>query len=193
MKQVSYCLFETPLGRCGIAWSEGQAYGTGYAVTLFQLPEATTELTESRIALSSGASEPSFPPPQIAEVINRVCKHLQGELQDFRDITVDLEGAGPFVQRVCEAAREIPVGKTVTYADLANTLGLPTGARAVGGALGKNPIPLIIPCHRVLAAAGKPGGFSAYGGRITKAKLLAIEGAVVNLCLDFGAEKEITN
>lgn len=193
MKQVSYCLFETPLGRCGIVWSEGQGYGTGYAVTLFQLPEATTELTESRIALSSGASGPSFPPPQIAEVINRVCKHLQGELQDFRDITVDLEGAGPFVQRVCEAVRDIPVGTTVTYADLANTLGRPTGARAVGGALGRNPIPLIIPCHRVHAAAGKPGGFSAYGGRITKAKLLAIEGAVVNLCLDFGAEKEITN
>jgi methylated-DNA-[protein]-cysteine S-methyltransferase len=122
-----------------------------------------------------------------------VCKHLQGELQDFRDITVDLERAGPFVQKVCEAAREIPVGHTVTYADLANTLGLPTGARAVGDALGKNPIPLIIPCHRVLAAAGKPGGFSAYGGRVTKAKLLAIEGAVVNLCLDFHAEEETTN
>jgi len=186
MKQVPYCLFETPLGWCGIAWGEGRNTGASYAVTLLQLPEATKELTESRIAKNSGAREASVPPLQIEVIINRVCKHLQGELQDFRDIPVDLDGAGPFVQKVCEAAREIPVGQTVTYADLANALGRPTAAQAVGRALGRNPIPLILPCHRVLAARGKPGGFSAYGGRATKAKLLAIEGAVVNLCLELG-------
>jgi methylated-DNA-[protein]-cysteine S-methyltransferase len=141
-------------------------------------------LTESRIAQNSGASESSVPPSPIVEVIKRVCKHLQGQLQDFRDVPVDLDGAGPFVREVCEAAREIPAGKTMTYAELANALGRPTVARAVGRALGRNPIPLIIPCHRVLAAHGKPGGFSAHGGRATKAKLLAIEGAVVNMCLD---------
>ena len=97
---------------------------------------------------------------------------------------MDLDGVGPFVRRVCEAAREIPVGQTVTYADLAKALGRPAAVRAVGRALGRNPIPLIIPCHRVLAAGGKPGGFSAYGGRVTKARLLAIEGAVVNLYLE---------
>ncbi len=193
MKQVSYCVFDTPLGRCGIAWTQGRDNGDGYAVTLFQLPEATAELTEARIARSSGANSPSNPPPQIAEVMERVSKHLRGELQDFRDVPVDLEGSGPFLQKVCEAARDIPVGQTVTYAELAKTVGQPSGARAVGGALGRNPVPLIIPCHRVLAAAGKPGGFSAYGGRITKAKLLAIEGAVVNLCLEFSTGKKITN
>ncbi|MGO8792845.1 MAG: methylated-DNA--[protein]-cysteine S-methyltransferase [Terriglobia bacterium] len=184
MKQSAYCLFETALGSCGIAWSEGAHIDSGPAVTLFQLPEATAELTELRIGQNAGAAKASEPPFQMVQTIHRVSKHLQGELQDFRDVPVDLDGVGPFVRKVCEAAREIPVGQTVTYAELATALGQPSLARAVGRALGRNPIPLIIPCHRVHAAGGKPGGFSAYGGRVTKAKLLAIEGAVVNLCLD---------
>ncbi len=184
MTQAAYCLFETPLGWCGIAWSGNPSTGNPFAVTAFQLPEATAELAESRIALNSGAVKSSEIPGQVIDINERVCKYLQGILQDFRDVPVDLDGVGHFVRRVCEAAREIPVGQTVTYADLAKSLGQPTAARAVGQALGRNPIPLIIPCHRVLAAGGKPGGFSAYGGRVTKAKLLAIEGARVNLCLE---------
>jgi methylated-DNA-[protein]-cysteine S-methyltransferase len=154
------------------------------AVTQLQLPEATRELTESRIRETSGADPSSVVPPQIAEVIEKVSKHLGGVIQNFRDVPVDLGGAGTFVCKVYDATREIPAGKTATYSDIAHAMGQPTAARAVGQALGRNPIPLIIPCHRVLAAAGKPGGFSAYGGRATKAKLLALEGAVVNLCLD---------
>jgi methylated-DNA-[protein]-cysteine S-methyltransferase len=184
MKQVAYCLFESPLGLCGIAWSAGRNTGPPYAVCSFQLPEATAELTESRIAQNSGRRNASATPIQIGTIINRVCKHLKGDLQDFRDVPVDLDAVGPFVRKVCEAAREIPAGQTATYANLANALGWPTATRAVGRALGRNPIPLIIPCHRVLAAHGKPGGFSAYGGRATKAKLLAIEGVAVNLYLD---------
>lgn len=187
-QQVSYCLFETPLGRCGIAWREVPNPTAHCAVTLLQLPEATADLTQSRMTQTVGACDPSIPPLQIKEIIRRVQKHLQGDLQDFRDIPVILEGVSPFVLKVYEAAREIPPGQTVTYADLANTLGQPAAARAVGQALGRNPIPLIIPCHRVLAAHGKPGGFSAPGGRATKAKLLAIEGATVNLCLELNAE-----
>ena len=184
MKQAAYCLFATPLGWCGIAWTGGPNTHTPFAVSFLQLPEATAELTESRIARNSGAAKSSEHPLQIIKINERVCRHLQGDLQDFRDIPVDLDGVGPFVRKVCEAAREIPAGQTVTYADLANALGRPAAVRAVGRALGKNPIPLIIPCHRVVAARGKPGGFSAPGGRATKAKLLAIEGAVVNLCLE---------
>jgi O-6-methylguanine DNA methyltransferase len=185
MKHVAYRLFETPLGWCGIAWSECQNTSTPHAVTLLQLPEATTKLTESRIAQISGAPQSDAPPPQIAEVIRRVCKHLQGELQDFRDIPVDMEGVGPFAREIYEAAREIPAGETISYVGLAKALGRPTSARAIGQALGRNPIPLIIPCHRVLAADGKVGGFSSHGGRVTKARLLAIEGVAVNLSLDF--------
>ncbi len=134
-------------------------------------------LTESRIAEKSGASKSANLPPQISVLLARIRKHLSGELQDFRDVPVDLSVAAPFARRVLEAAREIPPGRTATYGELARSAGRSEAARAVGQIMGSNPIPLIIPCHRVVAAGGKSGGFSAYGGRLTKAKLLAIERA----------------
>lgn len=179
MKEIAYCLFETPLGRCGIAWNKAGNSDSQPAVIFLQLPEATARRTESRIARTSGALKSSAPPPRIAEVIKRVCRHLQGEAQDFRDVTIDLNGAGRFAREVYEAAREIPAGQTRTYGEVARVLSRPTAARAVGRALGRNPIGLIVPCHRVLAAGGKAGGFSAHGGPATKAKMLAIEGASV--------------
>ncbi len=181
MKQLVYCLFETSLGSCGIAWSDPGNSTAPTAVTLLQLPEATTAMTESRMA-RTGARKSSAPPPQIAEVIRKICKHLHGKLQDFRDVAVSLDGADPFSRQVYEAARQIPAGQTSTYGEIAKALGQPD-ARAVGEALGKNPIPLIIPCHRVLAAGGKSGGFSAPGGLTTKKRLLAIEGATSGLLL----------
>ena len=174
-KPIAYSLFDTALGCCGIAWSEGAS--TPPAVTFLQLPEATAKLTEARIARTSGARKSSAPPPPIAEVIEKVRKHLQGELQDFRWVAVDLDGVGHFAQQVYEATREIPAGETRTYGELAKTFQPRPAARAVGQALGRNPIPLIIPCHRVLAAGGKLRGFSAFGGVATKARLLEIEGA----------------
>lgn len=172
MTSGAYCLFGTPLGHCGIAWSERAGPP---AVTFLQLPEAAPERTEARIAQSSGG-RPASAPPAIAEVIRRMGLHLRGEVQDFRDVAVDLEGTGLFARRVYEAAREILPGEYRTYGELARALGRPGAARAVGQALGRNPIALIIPCHRVLAAGGRPGGFSASGGRATKAQLLALEG-----------------
>lgn len=177
MTHAAYCLFETPLGSCGIAWRDRGQSARPPAVTFLQLPEATANMTESRIARISGAPRSSVPPPPIAQVIERVREHLQGHAQDLRDIAVDLNGADPFARQVYEAAREIPSGQTRTYGELARALGQPTEAQAVGQALGRNPIALIIPCHRIVAAGGKPGGFSAHGGRATKARLLAIEGA----------------
>src|SRR5579864_1116246 len=103
MKEIAYCLFETPLGSCAIAWNEE---GNSPTVAYFQLPEATTKLTESRIARSSGAGQARVPPLPIAAVIERVCKHLQGDIQDFRDIPLDLEGTASFARRVYEAARQ---------------------------------------------------------------------------------------
>lgn len=174
-RPLAYCLFETSLGYCGIAWREAGDSQTPPAVTLFQLPEATPALTEEKIAVDCGGRR-SEPPPAIADVISKVCKHLAGDPQDFRDITLDLGAAGPFAQRVYAAIRDIPPGQTRTYGEIAKALNRPAAARAVGQALGKNPIALIIPCHRVLAAGGKPGGFSAYGGHATKTRMLAIEG-----------------
>ena len=187
MNPASYALLETPLGLCAIAWIETPKDTIRYKITHLQLPEATRELTQARIARNCAAVDPSKLPAPLSEVSDRLLKHLRGDLQDFRDVPIDLSAIGPFVRRVCDITREIPAGQTVTYAGIATQMGRSSLARAVGRALGMNPIPIIIPCHRVMAARGKPGGFSAYGGRATKAKLLAIEGAKVNLYLEMGA------
>jgi O-6-methylguanine DNA methyltransferase len=175
----AYTLFDTSLGQCGIAWKTGGDSGTDLRVVFFQLPEATREVAEARIAHKSGAGKSFLLPAPMVEIIARVRKHLDGEIQDFRDIPVDLSGIDTFARQVYEISREIPAGRILTYGELARKLGNPGAARAVGRALGDNPIPLIIPCHRILAAGGKTGGFSAHGGRATKTKLLSIEGLAI--------------
>lgn len=177
MEQAAYCLFETPLGACGIAWKAQEASRIPPVVTFFQLPEATRSLTDARIAGNSGGRKARVPPPHIAGIIKRVRKHLNGEVQDFLDIDVDLDRLAPFARQVYETVRKIPPGRTRSYGELAAEMNRPAAARAVGQALGRNSIPLLIPCHRVLASGGKPGGFSAHGGVETKARLLEIEGA----------------
>jgi len=183
MNRFSYSIFETPIGACGIAWRLAPDSGSAPIVTLFQLPEATPQATESRIARKSGSRQPSIPPPPIAELIEKIRRHLQGQAQNFREVLIDLDDVAPFFQKVYEVVRSIPPGQTRTYGEIAKALGQPAAAQEVGQAMAKNPIPLIVPCHRVSAANGKPGGFSAHGGRATKAKLLALEGAAVNLPL----------
>src|SRR5271155_1284846 len=181
MTRSAYSIFETALGWCGIAWTEPDHPNAGPAVRFFQLPEVTREMTESRIARRSNAQKSAAPPATIAEIIDRACKHLRGEIRDFRDVAVDLHGTDSFAQQVYDLAREIPAGKTRTYSEIAKDFGAPGAARAVGQTQGRNPVPLIVPCRRVLAAGGKPGGFSAYGGISTKARMLAIEGAPLRL------------
>jgi O-6-methylguanine DNA methyltransferase len=183
MKKAACCLFETPIGACGIAWRESSDSGSPAVVTAVQLPEATPQATKSRIARKSGASNPATPPPEIAAIIEKIRKHLQGETQDFRGVALDLENVDPFFRQIYEAARQIPPGQTRTYGEIAKAVGQPAAAQEVGQAMAKNPVPIIVPCHRVAAAGGKLGGFSASGGPATKAKLLAIEGAPVNLPL----------
>ena len=183
MKPACYCLFETPLGTCGIAWREPGGSARRPIVTAVQLPEATPRATESSIARKSGSNLPSLPPPEIRATIERIRRHLGGEVQDFRPVAVDLSDVAPFFRQVYEAAREIPAGQTRTYGEIAKAVGQPDRAQEVGQAMARNPLPILIPCHRVAAAGGKPGGFSAHGGRATKSKLLALEGARVNLHL----------
>ncbi len=150
-------------------------------MTGFQLPEATRQATRTRIGRLAHASAATSPPPEIAAVIARVVRHLARDWQDFGDVPVDLAGTETFAQQVYTAARAIPPGETRTYGALARSLGQPGASQAVGQALGRNPIPLIVPCHRIVAADGKGGGFSAHGGLTTKARLLAIEGAMTGL------------
>jgi O-6-methylguanine DNA methyltransferase len=179
MTPTSYTLFDTSLGQCGIAWKAVGDSDTDLRVVFFQLPEATNEAAEARIAHKSGAGKSLKLPAPIVQIVERVRKHLDGEIQDFRDIPVDLSGMDTFALQVYEISREIPPGRITTYGELAARLGNPGAARAVGRALGDNPIPLIIPCHRILAAGSKTGGFSAHGGRATKTKLLSIEGVAI--------------
>lgn len=177
MRQEAYHLFATPLGYCGIAWEIADLSADQPQVTFLQLPEATKELTEAKmVALVHGAWVKT-PPLAIAGLIKKIQAHLQGARQDFSEVLVDLGGVPPFAQQVYNATREIPAGQTLTYGELAMVIGRPGASRAVGQALGRNPVPLIIPCHRVLAAGKRPGGFSAHGGVATKLKMLVIEGA----------------
>lgn len=168
---MNYALFQTALGLCGIAW-------TDRGVALVQLPEATDAETRARICRRCPDAREFAPPPDIVVAISRIVGLLAGEPIDLTDIVVDMDGVPPFHRQVYELARRIPPGQTRTYGELAAALGDAGAARAVGQALGDNPFPIVVPCHRVLAAAGGSGGFSAHGGIATKRQLLVIEGAI---------------
>ena len=162
-----YTLFDTAIGVCGFAWGER-------GLTHFQLPETSRVATEARIKRRSNGAA-ADPPPPIAALIAEVQRYLAGEEVDFSAVAVDLSDLSDFQQKLYRSLRGVGWGRTTSYGDIAHALGCPD-ARDVGEAMGKNPIPVIIPCHRVLAAGGKIGGFSAPGGTLTKEKLLALEG-----------------
>ncbi|MGZ5910045.1 MAG: methylated-DNA--[protein]-cysteine S-methyltransferase, partial [Reyranella sp.] len=168
---LGFALFETPIGACGIAWGPRGILG-------LQLPESTTNGTRKRMGRRwTGATE-TEPPAGVQHAIDRVLALLAGEAVDLGDIPLDLEAAPDFHRKVYEVARTIPPGQTMTYGEIAKRIGAqPQEAREVGAALGKNPFAIIVPCHRVLAANGKLGGFSATGGVDTKRRILEIEGA----------------
>lgn len=170
-----YALFETPIGTCAIAWRKGESP----EIVSFYLPEAAEAQKDWRIA--QRGTRATEIPPAIAEVIEKSRRHLARDLQDFHDAPIDWDRFEPFARRVYRAALDIPLGQTRTYGQLAKSIGEPKAAQAVGQALGNNPIPLIIPCHRILAADGRMGGFSAPGGLRTKETLLLIEGATTSL------------
>lgn len=175
MKHADYTFFNTAIGLCGIAWT-GESEP---AVSHFALPEASDAMTRERLARQAGGVESSSLPPVIAKLILRVQHHLQGNLDPFLDVPLDLSAMIDFHRAVYDFSRKIPPGATRTYGEVAKGIGQPGAAQAVGKALGQNPIPLIVPCHRILAAGGRPGGFSAPGGTATKSRLLQIEGAVL--------------
>jgi methylated-DNA-[protein]-cysteine S-methyltransferase len=169
-KARRYCLFDTALGKFGVAWSEAGLWR-------LQLPERDGARTERRLKTSSASLEASAPTGAVAEAIAEIRRYLAGEKVEFSSIGLDLAGIDPFHQEVYRAARGVSWGKVTTYGELARLAGAPGEAREVGQALARNPVAIIIPCHRVLAKGLKIGGFSAYGGVLTKRQLLALEGA----------------
>ena len=163
-----YALFDTAIGRCGIAWSAS-------GITGLQLPEASDAQTRRRLARRHVGAREGEPPPGVRKVAEDIVALLHGQDVDLSRVTLDSEGVPPFHRRVYEAARQVPPGQTVTYGELAQRVGSPGSARAVGQAMGKNPFPIVVPCHRVVAAGGRIGGFSAEGGVSTKRRMLGIE------------------
>jgi O-6-methylguanine DNA methyltransferase len=170
MTTRGFALFDTAIGACGIAWGERGLVGV-------QLPEASEARTLARMRRRFHATPESPPPPSVQRAIEGIVQLLQGEAIDLAAVALDMAGVPSFDRRVYEVARTIPPGATLSYGDIAARLSAPGEARAVGQALGQNPFPLVVPCHRVLAAGGKIGGFSANGGITTKLRLLSIEGA----------------
>src|SRR5271165_883513 len=173
MMANGFALFDTAIGRCGVAWGERGVAGV-------QLPEAGERETRARMLQRFPTAGETAPPPEVQRVIGRIAALLRGEASDLSTISLDMDQVPAFHRRVYEAARAIPPGMTLSYGEIAARVGAPGAARAVGQALGRNPFPIVVPCHRVLAAGGKIGGFSAQGGVATKRRMLAIEGAQLN-------------
>ena len=168
MMASGFALFDTAIGRCGLAWGE-------HGISGVQLPEMGERETRARMLQRFPAAGEAVPPPEVQRVIDRIAALLRGEVSDLSAIALDMDEVPTFHRRVYEAARAIPPGMTLSYGDVAARAGAPGAARAVGQALGRNPFPIIVPCHRVVAAGGKIGGFSAHGGTATKRRMLAIE------------------
>ena len=167
-KAIGFSVFDTDIGHCGIAWTASAIAGT-------RLPETSIEDIERRY----GEAKLSAPPPFVHEAILRMRHLLAGEADDLQSLALDMEDITELNRRIYAITRAIPPGRTRTYGDIARELGDPLYAQAVGQAMARNPFPIIVPCHRVLAAGSKAGGFSAPGGVDTKFRILAIEQANV--------------
>jgi methylated-DNA-[protein]-cysteine S-methyltransferase len=167
MAMSGYALFDTAIGTCGIAWTER-------GVCAVRLPAANADALRASLVRRCPGAEEMSPPPDLRRAIGAMVALLRGEARDLRFVVLDTAKLSDRQRRLYDALRTIAPGETITYGELAVRLG-EGGARDVGQAMGRNPFPIIVPCHRVVAANGKTGGFSAPGGVDTKLRMLAIE------------------
>ena len=170
MTDCGFMLFDTQIGPSGIAWGDR-------GVIAVQLPEGDEAKTRARLLRRCPHAREAAPPGAVEDAIEGIISLLRGERHDLSAIALDMDGLPSFDRRVYEVARTIAPGATLSYGEVSARLGARDLAREVGQALGRNPFPIIVPCHRVLAAGGKAGGFSANGGITTKLRLLTIERA----------------
>jgi len=168
---TEFALFDTAIGTCGIAWTE-------QGISDVLLPGRSSAQTRTTLASRYGPTAESEPPVTVAGTIAGIVRLLDGAPEDLADAELDLTGVPEFNRQVYAVARTISPGRTLCYGDIAVRIGQPGAARAVGRAMGDNPCPIVIPCHRVLAADGSLHGFSGYGGIATKRRMLQIEGAL---------------
>jgi methylated-DNA-[protein]-cysteine S-methyltransferase len=168
MAGSGFTLFDTPIGLCGIAWGDR-------GVVAVQLPEADEGKTRARLLRRFPGARTASSPPEARRALDGIVALLRGDRSDLSDVVLDMDRVPAFDRSVYEVARTIPPGEILSYGDIAVRLGDRRAGREVGRALAHNPFPIIVPCHRVLAAGGAIGGFSARGGIATKRRLLAIE------------------
>jgi methylated-DNA-[protein]-cysteine S-methyltransferase len=173
MTTTGFALFDTALGQCAIAWGERGIRG-------MQLPERSAAQTAARMRQRFPGAQEDAAPAEVQRVIDGIAGLLAGQAMDLGAVAIDEADIAEFDRRVHAITRGIARGETLSYGEIASRLGDPALARAVGQALARNPFAVIVPCHRVLAADGRIGGFSAGGGAVTKQRLLLIEGARVN-------------
>ncbi|MEZ5816434.1 MAG: methylated-DNA--[protein]-cysteine S-methyltransferase [Hyphomicrobiaceae bacterium] len=166
----SYIMLHAPLGDYGIAWGPN-------GLTRLQLPAATTAATEERLAASGRRRWSGRLPATVAQVVDELGRYFSGTPTTFADVEVDFGARPPIQLAIYAELRKVAWGETVTYGDLAKAIGMPGAARLIGQTMGRNPVPVIVPCHRVLASGNAIGGFSAPGGTSTKHRLLALERA----------------
>ncbi len=167
---TGFCIFDTAIGPCGLAWGLRGVVGA-------QLPEGDKDGTRARMRRRFPSVAEVPPPALMRAVAMRVAGLLSGHPDPMLDVALDMTTVSAFNQQVYRITRAIAPGRTLTYGEVAEQLGDPGVARAVGQALGHNPFAPIVPCHRVLAANSGPGGFSAEGGVATKLRILQIEKA----------------
>ena len=171
MDDSGIATFETALGTCGLAWSAA-------GLVAIRLPGPDGAGLVDRLRRRHPGLERASPPDRVGKAVAAIVAHLDGGRIDLTDIVLDFSGIASFEASVYREARTIPAGETLTYGKLADRLGDRNLARAVGQALGRNPWPIVVPCHRVTGADGRTGGFSAPGGAATKLRLLELDGAL---------------
>lgn len=174
-----FALFPTAVGVCGLAWSDA-------GLTLVRLPELEKDATRAGLQRRVAGAPEAEPPAEVAAAIADMQALLEGKPRDLSHIRLDRAALAEFDGRVYAVTQAIPPGETLTYGEVAQRIGEPGAAQAVGRALGSNPWPIVVPCHRVVAAGGKLHGFSAPGGTDTKRRMLAIEGAATKGAPLFG-------
>lgn len=171
--RAHYHLFETAAGFVALGWTQR-------GVVSLRLPAASAGEAERALLRHCPDARRTDPPPHVGDVVDAILRYFAGERIDLADVPVDLGAQEPFFERVYARVRRLGWGETTTYGAVAKALGAgPEYARDVGQAMAKNPVPLIVPCHRVTGAGGKIGGFSAPGGSESKAHMLALEGVAV--------------
>ena len=172
VSNAALCIFSTELGWFGLV-GEGETV-SGLSIGHLSADEVRTAAADATAKWARGVEREGDWNPKLRRSLENYARGIQ---VNFDDVTIELQAGGPFIRRVLNVARRIRYGETVSYGELARRAGNPNAARAVGAAMASNTVPIIVPCHRVIASGGSLGGFSARQGINLKRRMLELESA----------------